>query len=297
MSTETPRIRLYLEDAQAVDELFRQALAERGPKAFADFMEFTRRFKRYSIFNTLLVQVQRPGAKLVASRTQWRSIGRSVLADAVPIIILQPFGPIEFVYEQRDTNGKPLPGQDEDPFLALGRVKPTTWRRTTLAANKCGVVVEVVHNYGSNRAGTATVLHGNPDDAVTLLEDGGPARFRVRINGRLDEAAQLATLTHELGHIFCGHLGADPKGRWPPRAGTLTHSQQELEAEAVAWLVCRRAGIEPRSARYLSFHVEEGDLAWVSVYAIASAAHRIEARGESEPPPVARPVSPVLGPD
>ena len=284
MPTETPRIRLYVEDAEAVDELFRQALAQKGSEAFADFLEFTRRFKRFAIFNTLLVHVQRPGARLVASRTQWRSIGRNVVADAVPIVILRPFGPVEFVYEQGDTDGEPLPGQDQDPFLALGRVKHTTWERTTFAASRCGIVVEAVQNYGADRAGTAAVLHRNLDDAVTLAGEGGSSRFRVRINGRLDKAARLATLTHELGHIFCGHLGADPKGRWPSRAGALTGSQQELEAEAVAWLVCRRAGIEPRSAKYLSFHVQPDDFARVSVYAISSAAHRIEARGEDEPP-------------
>jgi hypothetical protein len=39
---------------------------------------------------------QRPGARVIASEFEWQTVGRCVLPDAVPIIILWPFSPIHF---------------------------------------------------------------------------------------------------------------------------------------------------------------------------------------------------------
>lgn len=79
MEGETPQLRLYFEDAEAVDDLFRQALASKGEDAFRDFLTFVERFNRFSIFNALLIQVQRPGATAVGSRSQWRQYGRTIV--------------------------------------------------------------------------------------------------------------------------------------------------------------------------------------------------------------------------
>ena len=49
-------------------------------------------------------------------------------------------------------------------------------------------------------------------------------------------------LCHELGHIYLGHLGADKDGWWPYRVN-LPQAVTEMEAEAVAYIVCRRAGL------------------------------------------------------
>jgi hypothetical protein len=280
MPQETPQLRLFLEDADAIDELFRQALKAKGSVAFLDFLQFVKRFNRFSVFNALLIHVQRPGAQAVGSRAQWRRIGRSVNADAVPVIVLRPFGPVSFLYELADTAGAPLPGQDADPLLAYGVVPPTTWSRTVAAATKCGVKVEEVANYGAGLSGTATALH---QDSTTDSNKTGEALWRVRVNGRLDDATRLATLAHELGHIYCGHVGPDPKNRWPNRR-SLGEAQRELEAEGTAWLVCQRAGIETWSAEYLNRYAAgapvEEPLKRVSVFLILAAANRIEARGD-----------------
>lgn len=119
---ETSRLRLYAEDAQAIDDLFRLALSKKGVRAFSEFCDFVRRFHRFSVFNAMLIAVQRPGAQAAGSRHQWARIGRKVNRDAVPIVILRPFGPVEFIYELGDTSGRPVPGADYDPFGAAGRL-------------------------------------------------------------------------------------------------------------------------------------------------------------------------------
>jgi Zn-dependent peptidase ImmA (M78 family) len=46
------------------------------------------------------------------------------------------------------------------------------------------------------------------------------------------------TLAHELGHLFCGHVGADKGDPWDNRV--CTEATSEFEAESVAFLVTER---------------------------------------------------------
>src|SRR5207248_2515192 len=64
-----------------------------------NFLPSSRASEPYSLFNAMLIRVQRPGALAVASRRRWQEFGRIVAPDAVPIVILQPFGPVQFVYD------------------------------------------------------------------------------------------------------------------------------------------------------------------------------------------------------
>ena len=275
-SDQTPRLRLYLDDAEAVDDLFRQALRARGHGALSEYLNFLARFRRYSLFNAMLIRVQRPGALAVASRRSWRGYGRTVASDAVPIVILQPFGPVQFVYDVGDTHGRELPGGGEwGPFSAAGRMPRDAWEKAVSGGAKCSVTIELIENYGSGLAGTAAVLHNTADSFLTKGTDA--VRFRIRINQRLERPGRFATLAHELGHVYCGHLGGDERDRWADRSGALTLGQRELEAEAVSWLVCRRLGLETRSAEYLAGYVDDDDLGRISTFAITAAAHRIEA--------------------
>ena len=279
-SEQTPRLRLYLDDAEAVDDLFRQALRARGHEALSEYLNFLARFHRYSLFNAMLIRVQRPGARAVASRQRWRGHGRAVAPDAVPIVILQPFGPVQFVYDFGDTEGPPVPpGAKWGPFSAAGHVRQNAWDKAVSGGAKCGVVIELIDNYGSGLAGTAAVLHRTEDSFLTKGTDA--VRFRIRINQRLEQPGRFATLAHELGHVYCGHLGGDERDRWADRSGALTLGQRELEAEAVSWLVCQRLGLETRSAEYLAGYVDDNDLDRISTFAITAAAHRIEARRQA----------------
>jgi hypothetical protein len=250
-------------------------------------LDFLARFHRYSLFNVLLIRVQRPGAMAVASRQNWRDYNRTVAPDAVPIVILQPFGPVQFVYDGGDTHGPPLPADANwGPFGATGHIPHDAWDKAISRAAKCGITTELVDNYGSALAGTAAILDRTtgsfvaaaaPDLFDELPSTDGPVRFRIKINRQLDQVGRFATLAHELGHIYCGHLGGDARSRWADRQGMLTRAQRELEAEAVSWLICSRLGLETRSAEYLANYVDEGDHARISTFVITAAARLIEA--------------------
>lgn len=103
-------------------------------------------------------------------------------------------------------------------------------------------------------------------------------RFRVKVNSNHDLPTRFATLSHELGHIYCGHLGGDVQGHWPNRSRAMSIEQKELEAEAVAWLVCQRNGVKSRSKEYLSSLISRAEITGVSMYAVFEAANRVESR-------------------
>jgi antirestriction protein ArdC len=89
-------------------------------------------------------------------------------------------------------------------------------------------------------------------------------------------------MAHELGHIFCGHLGgcttratSDEESSWPNRTWLGKH-EKEVEAEAAAYLVASRAGLVAASAEYLSVHASRADIAAIDIDLIVRAAARVE---------------------
>lgn len=264
----------HFEDCRsAIDQLYFEAYSTQGSKAFDNFLSFVVRFNNLSVYNAMLVLVQRPGAAAVATRIKWESFGRYVKPDAVPIVILRPFGPVAFVFEQGDTEGNPLPGENDNPLFATGTLSQSVYDQTCKAAEKYGIYVEHSDSYGMLLAGTAAGFSVMPE----MFETKAGREFRVRLNAKHDLPTRFCTLAHELGHIYCGHVGSDSKGRWPDRS-KLPHAQAEMEAEAVAWLVCQRNGVKTKSREYLSEQVRKVEPADISMYAIFEAANRVESR-------------------
>lgn len=261
----------FADAAAAVDSLLKAALASRGPIAFLEFLEFACRVRRMALFNALMVKIQRPGCVLAATRRDWAQLGRQPFPDAVPMVMLRPFGPLNFAYDIDDTGGAPMPQEGHQFFQAAGQVSPLEFRRVIKLADEHFIRVEETDQYGTALAGTAAAINLMPEE----LADG--SRWRIRFSSRMSPAQKFATLAHELGHVFCGHLGRHPLMLWPSRRG-LSLAQREIEAESVAWLVCQRRGVTPKSAEYLHSLVRDHpQLDEVSLWAIFSAASRIEA--------------------
>lgn len=78
--------------------------------------------------------------------------------------------------------------------------------------------------------------------------------YQIRLNATHEPHVQFATLVHELGHLFLGHLGPDAYLRIAERPRP-QHGQRELEAESLAYLVCRRRGVTSKSESYPADYV------------------------------------------
>src|SRR5712692_3215469 len=97
-SSETP---LDEDSARtALDELFTLAGKYNSSDAYLELMKFIGRFRFYSPFNAMLIYTQMPGARFVSTPLRWRrDYRRSVKVTARPIVILQPMGPVLFVFD------------------------------------------------------------------------------------------------------------------------------------------------------------------------------------------------------
>ncbi|WP_263790008.1 ImmA/IrrE family metallo-endopeptidase [Salinibacter sp.] len=244
-------------EVAALNQLFRRSARYRRAEEYKRFLDFVGQFPQYSPYNAALLHVQNPGISFTATRRQWRErFDRVPEPGARPYVILQPFGPVLFVYDLPDTEPRSeeageLPEKVTDPFAVEGQLSEDTWTRTLQnCREKEKVAVRRTSNFHRRHGGRVegrSFQSGpqNPDDCL----------YRVVINKKLEREEQYGALAHELGHLFCGHLGADD-GAWWDACPSIDEHQKEIETESVAYLACRRAGLHSLSERYLHWHAE-----------------------------------------
>lgn len=257
---------------QAVNALFQSAITSKGTGTIQEAFEaLVSSLAPLAAFNALMVQMQRPGHSLVATQGQWEKLGRKVLADARPILILHPHGPFRVLFELVDTAGPVVTDEAFRAVSATGKASRTDWKQLMMRARVLGIEVAFDDTYGNRLAGTAASICELPE----YSDAGDGLAWRIRLNARHERSTSFATLGHELGHILCGHLGAHPCGYWLKR-GRLSHEVREMEAEAVAYLICNRSGVVPRSAEYLHSLIHRCDTRQVDFHAIYNALQLLE---------------------
>jgi hypothetical protein len=99
------------ETQKALDQLFTLTKQYEWSGAYLDLLRFIGRFRFYSPYNAMLVHVQMPGATFVASASRWLTkYSRRIRTGAHPIVILQPKGPVMFVFDDRNGEARRHPG-------------------------------------------------------------------------------------------------------------------------------------------------------------------------------------------
>ena len=227
---------------ERVESLARAVDQERASTDFRDYLDVQARFHDYSWHNCLLIYSQRPDATRVAGYQTWKKLGRQVCKGERGIMILAPcpwkrmqtdddgtervvsgvfFKPVH-VFDVAQTDGEPLPEFDvPDVVQAADRLLESL---QTVAGAR-GIALAYVElqpgHYGVSKGGTI--------ELATEMGSGQTAK----------------TLAHELAHEAL-HKKDRPTG--------LTRTVAELEAEAVAYVVCRHFGLnaEVRASRYVA---------------------------------------------
>lgn len=282
--TETGQLSFDLDDPtkperSALNDLLTQALRYRHSKEFVELMNFISRFPHYSPYNCMLLHIQNPEVTYVATPNQWQKrFKRKVCPNARPLLILAPGCPVLFVYDLVDTGGDPLPAKWQDPFKTSGKIDKKIWDKTVDNCERDCIFVDPTAAYSFLHAGTAfrllssnRILKERPDEAFDFL---------IAISRDQQFPDSYATLVHELGHIYSGHLGNRQDDWWKDRR-KLSYSQVELEAESISYLVCRRRGVETKSVEYLARFAEiDQEIPPVSIETILSVTYHIERMAE-----------------
>ncbi len=270
----------------SIDYLLRQALDYGSSADYAEMLGRIAGFHQYSPYNAMLAQLQVPGARYVLPPQEWESgYRRGIKPGAQPIVVLRPFGPVMFVFDVSQTEERddslPLPARIKNPFRMpdIGGAGERL-RRVIHTSKADSVRVEVVPQ-GSQAAGRIQGVSSSEMQHVLVRKrprpvwEEVPVRYVSIINGRLSDTEQLTTLAHELGHLYCGHIGTHDDRRWPSRL-RLSDETIEIEAESVAYLVCLRIDPAVQMPSHLHQYVGRGlPLPFVDVNRVVTAAGRV----------------------
>lgn len=252
-------------DISSIDRLFRDVKRYRKSSEFKKKLDFYCGFPYLGVYNAALVEQQRPGARLVLTTEKWRELyRRKIKPNARPVIILMPFYPVEFLFDIADT--RPIDNNahtDEDDIIEeiihhyrAESMQDVGFYYENMMKNlpKQGICYSNEYITGSElqaeiREDSSEKVH------VQINKDYGEEHhsyFTISVSMRASRTEQLASMFHELGHLFCQHIHCS---WWEGRS--YTKETKEFEAEIVSYLVCKRLGIETNSVRYLSHYMEE----------------------------------------
>lgn len=275
---------------QALDQLFTLAKKYQSSPQYYELIKFVSRFRFYSPFNAMLIHVQLPGATYAASASRWvYKYKRTIKETARPLVILQPMGPVMFVFDVGDTEegpqSRPLPVDIEDPFKVRSGTIGKELDRLIENAKRDGIRIDKTKQ-GSQSAGSIQPVeegkyspqpvHAGRDDQGVDIFVNIPVRYFMLINSGMGKESQFVTMLHEFAHLYCGHLGTRNQKWWPDRSH-LSHDICELEAESIACIVSARFGIDNPSEKYLSGFVDRcGQVPDISLECIMKSAGLIE---------------------
>lgn len=304
---------------KALDELFNKVGMYRQSSDFRELIGFIKKFPNLSPFNVFLLHVQKPGSQFVATAAEWEErFNRTIKPQARPLVTLQPFGPVRFVFELADTEGEDLfPDALLKPFKVGGTLKKPALENLIGNLPRDGISYHTA-DHGTGSAGFIRVERKGVIQPVQVKTRDGDKNINLRVLYRLvvnqnhSEEEKFATIAHELGHLYCGHLGRPyiaeqsarrprignrdaqnpsmpdtdtPDKRWWPNRSNLHTNVEEFEAESVAWLVCERAGINNPSAKYLNGYLEENaEIPAISLENVLRAAGTIETMAAKKRP-------------
>lgn len=251
-----------------LDQLLEDSRLYRSSKDYRDLLDFVVQLRNFAPFNAMLLQVQKPGLRYAASARDWRErFGRDVKEKARPRLILWPFGPVALVYDVVDTDGKPLP-EDVAAFSARGAVSAARIADFARLLTRSGIEC-LESDEGDNHAGCIRVVYRTASAKERSW-------YRMFFNQNHAPPVQFATIAHELGHLFLGHLGEDQNRHIKGRS-QLPHAQRELEAESVSYIVCCRNGVESRAQTYLTDYVQANTtIESLDLFEIMRAAGKVE---------------------
>ena len=269
---------------------------------YKEYLKFASKFTDYSARNTMLINLQRPDATLVAAYGKWKQLGRQVEKGETGISILAPV-----TYKTNDVLEVERPAVDEfgnQLYNDDGTEKTETVEKplTGLAFKKV-YVFDVSQTSGKEIPDPVGELTGDIDggrkeavfaalkkvaDAEFEFKDiqGGAkgyysaAKNLIVIKTGMSDAQTLKTAFHETAH----NLLHDPKKKIVTAKSP--RNEKEVQAESVAFMVAEKFGLDTSeySFPYIASWSEGKQLEQLknSLQEIQAAAKKISDEIESE---------------
>ncbi|EFO29958.1 hypothetical protein TRICHSKD4_5798 [Roseibium sp. TrichSKD4] len=248
-----------------IDQLIAATKLYDSSEAIQELFAFTINLREFAPFNAMLLHIQKPGLTHAASAHDWwHRFGRVPKKGARPLLVLRMKGPVDFVFDVQDTEGKDLP-VEAFSFPTFGNLSDTRFAEFMRAVSKEKIDL-VPLDAGDSQAGWIRLL-------ARAKNDKGKNFYQLAYNRNHAAPTRFVTVAHELAHLYLGHLGADIGRRVPDRSHT-PHALMEVEAEMAAYLVAKRNGLEPRSESYLSNY--KGAFEDLNLYAVTRTANAVE---------------------
>lgn len=264
-----------------VDEMFASSSRFRDCRNLKELLSFIARFPNYSVLNGLLLYAQNASATYVATARSWmQKYSRKPKYTARPLVILAPMAPIRFVFDIQDTEGEPVPSRLLESGTGRNQWSARVYTQTCLNSAAQGIAVYEtgLDPHAEDSAGRITPALRKQYQAFDLPKD---TSYLILMEKTKPLEDKYGSLVHELGHIFCGHLGIDRHAWWPERED-LDVTGEEIEADCVAYLICARLGLKSHAANYLSNHIDQRQpLPVFSLNAVLQAAACVEEMGKS----------------
>ena len=251
---------------QSLQELI-SALEQGKSEKLLEYLAFQARFHQYSAGNCLLIAMQKPEATFVAGFQKWRQLGRFVKKGEKGILILAPL-------VRRKSAEATSAEESEDG------------RSRAVVGFRAAYVFDVSQTDGAELPEFSSIT-GDPGERLDQLKElvvarGVELRYEESLGGAqgvseggkiavlqgLSPSEEFAVLVHELAHELLHRS---------ERRKETTRRIRELEAEAVAYVVARAAGLDglARSSDYIQLYAGDKELLLASLNHIQRVASEI----------------------
>ena len=300
-------IREYNERKQAeIDEMIQRI--DEGVNAvfesekYKEYLKFASKFTDYSARNTMLINLQRPDATLVAAYGKWKQLGRQVEKGETGISILAPVtyktnNVLEVERPAVDEFGNQLYNDDgtekvetvEKPLEGLAFKKVYVFDVSQTSGKEIpDPVGELTGDIDASRKEAVFAALKKVADAEFEFKDiqGGAkgyysaAKNLIVIKTGMSDAQTLKTAFHETAH----NLLHDPKKKIVTAKSP--RNEKEVQAESVAFMVAEKFGLDTSeySFPYIASWSEGKQLEQLknSLQEIQAAAKKISDEIESE---------------
>jgi len=233
---------------------------QKSSEVILNYFDFCSRFHRYSFHNQMLIWMVAPDATDVAGFHTWKKLGRTVKKGEKGIPIFAPIWVKRKPEADHEGITEETEGNDSEQKKMFFRVV-YVWDVSQTEGDPLPEVPDAMNVGGSVRDGILPLLEKytsmegirlNYNDSLIRNAHGMSMGGQIVILSSLTDEQKFHALAHELAHE---HLhGTQERLEYSKRL-------KETEAEATAYIVCRRFGLQPQSSVYLAiYRTEEIDI-------------------------------------